>query len=113
MRSTLLTVTLALLFLRPHLVSAQESWWSPVVTPTAQLIYPSVTEIRVTPSVPRVVGMPVIPAPAPSATIAPRVTPVADPPPRIEIRRLYLPAPFYRPAWVLNRRPCGTGGWTR
>jgi len=107
-------LTLLLLFLHPHpAADAGDRWWLPVTSSVPDLVYPSVTEIRITPSVPRVAGMPEVASPAPSATVAPRVTPIVSPPPRIEIRRLYLPPSFFRPGWAFDRRPCSTGGWTR
>lgn len=110
MRALLFVIATLLLISAP--VRADEVlrlWSTPLTGPLA-----SGTEIRITPAVPRITGMPVVAAPAPSALIAPRVPPVVEAPPRAIIRPIYLPRSYQRAyPCPYVRRAGGTGGWTR
>jgi hypothetical protein len=103
MRSTLLFLAAALLLAPSALADDGLRWWSAPLTG-----YPLATgvEIQIVPSTPKVAGMPSIPAPTPSAFIAPKLPPVVDPPPQVIIRPIYLPRTYVRPVTTFRGTRC-------
>lgn len=94
MRRFLLSLAVPLLFDPSALADDGLRWWSAPLTG-----YPLAlgVEVQIVPSTSQVPGMPLITALAPSAFIAPKLPPVADPPLQVIIRPIYLPRTYVRP----------------